>query len=411
MTQNIVGLDAGGSPEAPPWLTPELSDTVAGAGDRPCDDAEYDRRLAGVRQRMRQSSLDAMLVFRPSSIEYLCGYHTAETAPQPLLVTADTTVLYVPDLELGRALASSRVGTIAYCGYTDALQGLGTWLHHAVGTLPARARVGIEQRHATTPPVAVRLVREAGAEPADGDDLVERQRLVLSEAELACVERAAATTQAGVAAAVAAARRPGVTDSAVAGAVADALFADADSPSAWGPVVATGDRGGIPHSSWVGRPLADGTTTFLEFAGAHRRYHAPVMRTLALGEPGPRELRLADLAATALAAVLGNARAGVPCSQVAERAAAALGPLPDDVVFHHLFGYPVGLAHKPHWMDGMPFHIAMGNDEPLRAGMVFHVPASFRSFGRCGVGLSQTFVVEETGTRVLTHGPAELIVL
>jgi Xaa-Pro dipeptidase len=34
-----------------------------------------------------------------------------------------------------------------------------------------------------------------------------------------------------------------------------------------------------------------------------------------------------------------------------------------------------------------------------------------RSFGRAGVGLSQTFTVEHGGTRVLTHGAAEIIPL
>jgi Xaa-Pro dipeptidase len=60
-------------------------------------------------------------------------------------------------------------------------------------------------------------------------------------------------------------------------------------------------------------------------------------------------------------------------------------------------------------MDGAPFYITPDNHEPLEAGMVFHIPASFRSFGRTGVGLSQTFVVEHNATRVLTHGAADLI--
>jgi hypothetical protein len=39
-----------------------------------------------------------------------CDYHTAETAPQPLLVTMDDTNPYVLDPEVGRALASSTRG-------------------------------------------------------------------------------------------------------------------------------------------------------------------------------------------------------------------------------------------------------------------------------------------------------------
>ncbi|WP_199434612.1 M24 family metallopeptidase [Qaidamihabitans albus] len=404
-TPELTGLDDGAGRR---WLTPDAIASVTAAEPRPFADAEYDRRLADVRGRMSRAGMDGLVVFRPSSVEYLCGYHTAETAPQPLLVTESDTCLYVPDLELGRALASSRVGNIVYCGYADALRGLESQLDHAVRTLPRGARIGIELGHASTPPQAVDILRGKDALLVPGEYLVERARLVLSDAEIRCVEEAAASTRAGVEAAVAEAAGPDATDSSVAGAIAAALYTRANSPSVWGPVVATGNRGGIPHSSWTHRPLSAGTT-FLEFAGAHHRYHAPVMRTLSRGRPDARARQLTELSRTALAAVLDNVRAGVPCAEVARRAAEAVGTLPGDVVFHWLFGYPVGLAHKPHWMDGAPFYLTPDNHEPLAAGMVFHMPGSFRSFGEAGVGLSQTFVVEEGGARVLTHGSADLI--
>ncbi|MQA11623.1 MAG: M24 family metallopeptidase [Pseudonocardiaceae bacterium] len=384
--------------------------SVAAAEGRPFPDAEYVQRLEKVRRRMSDLAVDAMVVFRPSSIEYLCGYHTAETAPQPLLITDSDTFLYIPDLEVGRALASSRVGNILYCGYADALRGIEFFFDHAVTVLPRRARVGIEVGHTSTPPQAVELLRRKDVQVVHGNHLVETVRLTLSEPEIRCVEQAAVHTQAGVDAGVAEAGKPEATDSSVAGAIAAALFQHANSPSAWGPVVATGQRAGIPHSSWTHRPLSSGTT-FLEFAGARHRYHAPVMRTVSRGQPDAGDRRLADLSSTAIAAVLENARAGVSCAEVANRALEAIGPLPDDVVFHQVFGYPVGLAHKPHWMDGAPFYLTPDNHEPLEAGMVFHIPASFRSFGNSGVGLSQTFVVEENRARVLTHGAAELIEL
>lgn len=405
VSPNLIGL---GAPPAPTWLTLEAMASVQAAEPLPFTEAEYDARLAAVRRRLSHQGLDAIVVFRPSSVEYLCGYHTAERAPQPLLVTSSETVLYVPDLELGRALASSRAETIAYCGYADALRSVQLFLDHAAGRLPARACVAIEVGHTSTPPQALEVLEGKALHCVHGDHLVERQRLTLSAAEIRCVERAARHTQAGVEAAVAEAGRPRATDSSVAGAVSAALVARANTPPAWGPVVATGERAGIAHSSWADRPLSR-RTTFLEFAGTHHHYHAPVMRTLCRGRPDRTARRLADLAQTALAAVLENARAGVPAAQVARHAMQALGRLPDDVVFHRMFGYPVGLAHPPHWMDGAPFYITTENPEPLETGMVFHTPASFRSFGQAGVGLSHTFVVEAEGARVLTDGSAELI--
>jgi Xaa-Pro dipeptidase len=112
-----------------------------------------------------------------------------------------------------------------------------------------------------------------------------------------------------------------------------------------------------------------------------------------------------------LEVVVTEARAGVPCSEVASKALHNLGCLEDWIAFHYTFGYPVGLAHSPTWMDGAPFFITQDNPRPLESGMAFHVPASFRAFGSSGVGLSHTIVVTESGGRILTPGRAEVIEL
>lgn len=403
--QNLTGL---GDAEAPRWLTDERMATVRAAEPLPFPADEYNRRLARVRERLTALDAEAILVFRPSAVEYLCGYHTAETAPQPLLVTHDSTYLYVLDLEVGRALASSSAQNILFCSYANTRSKSELIAQHAAGVLPQGARLAVEFGNTSTPPQLLQLLRDGGLDLVDGQFLVENLKLVLSAAEIGYVEQAAEATQRGVLAGVSAASERGATDSSVAAAMAQALLAEADSASAWGPLAVTEPRSGIPHSSWRGEPLSD-TTTFLEFSGACHRYHAPVMRTLVRGKPSDRVRRLADLAQTTLGAVLRHARAGVPCSQVATQVLDELGQLRDDEVFHHMLGYPVGLAHPPHWMDTGSFYLTADNPEPLEAGMVFHVPASFRSFGERCVGLSQTFLVEEEGTRVLTRGAAELI--
>ena len=402
---SVEGLGASGSPS---WLSAANSAKVAATEGPSFSNGEYRARQRAARYRMADLRLDALLVFRPSSVEYLCGYHTMETAPQPLLLTESSSHLYIPDLEVGRALATSRVDHIRFCGYADGLSGLDAYLGSAAGLLPAGARVGVEFGHASTPPQAVEILRSRGFTAADSDYLVERARLVLSAEEIGCLDEAGRVADAGTRAAAAEAGRAGATDSSVAAAIAEALYRDADSPSVWGPVAATGRRGGIPHATWVNRPIAEGTT-FVEYAGTHKRYHAPLMRTLLKGPLDPADAVLAELARAAVQAVLESVRPGVLCSEVAARASEAIAPLPEDVMFHHLFGYPVGLAHKPHWMDGAPFYLSGSNHAPLQAGMAFHIPGSFRSFGRAGVGLSQTFVVEDGGARVVTHGAADLI--
>jgi Xaa-Pro dipeptidase len=403
--RNLSGL---GSTPAPAWLDTPGAAGVPDLEPLPFPAAEYQGRIGRVRDQLAQAGVAAVIVFRPSSVEYLCGYHTMERVPQPLLLTQTDTYLYVPDLEVGRAMTSSLAHNVLYYGYAQAHQALTLVAEHVARVLGSDPRIAVEFEHTSTPPQIIELLRNQGVDLVPAGHVVEKLRLVLSPAEIGCVERAAVSTRRGVEAAVRAAGEPGATDSAIAGAIAEALVRDATAASAWGPVVVSGQRAGVPHSSWRNDPISDGPT-FLEFAGADHRYHAPVMRTLSRGRPSTDAERLSDLSKTVLDSVLSSAAAGVPCAEVARKATAAVGGLPDDVIFHWLFGYPVGLAHPPHWMDGAPFHITADNREPLREGMVFHVPASFRSFGRASVGLSQTFVVEENGVRILTHGAADLI--
>lgn len=381
---------------------------LLGRAGSPFTYQEFKLRRAGVSRAMDDAGLEGLVVLRPSSVEYLCGHHTVETLPQPLLVAADRFALCVPDAEIGRAWASSCPDDILHHSpYED---GLTLCVGELADRLPAGARVGIEVRqHYGVPPRIVDLIRAAGLEPVDSEYLVERLRLVLSPAEIACVEHAAQTTGQGIAAV-----RPHLeaglgTDSSLAAAIRGALTRDANSIAAFDVVVASGWKGGVAHSTFSQMPIQSPSVTFMEFAGAHHRYVAPVMRTVALGPVPTRARELEHHAQRALATVLETAKPGVECHDVARAAISAIGKLADDVVFHFNFGYPISVAHPPSWMDGAPFYLAERNPEPLREGMVFHVPMSFRIFGQMGVGLSQTFVVESTGARVLTPGSAAIM--
>lgn len=397
-----------GECQTPPWLSDsDRLAAVSGAEEPAFPLTEYEQRLKRVRAAMDAAGLDALVVSRPAAVEYLCGYFSAETIPQPVMLTAHDLVLFVPDFETGRAVASSRATDVRFFRYAVAHRAYGQIGAYIGEQLRRPARIGTDSR---TPIAIIDALRGAAVTVVTDTDVTDSVRLVMSPAEIAAVEKAAESTQRGVEAGIATAGEALVTDARVAAAISAGLVEQANSRSAWQVVVATGNRAGIPHSTWRNVPLAPGST-FMEFAGAHHRYHAPVMRSVCRGEPSPLVKTLTSLSETCVAAVLATARDGVSCADVARTVSKELGPLPDGVVFHELYGYPVGLAHPPHWMDSAPFSITIDNPEPLKTGMVFHMPGSFRSIGKAGVGLSHTFVIEDAGTRALTHGAAEMVYL
>ena len=406
MNRNLTRL---GSAEKPKWLDNSEMERLDHLAGLPFDDSEYMSRLDNVRAQMEVQDLRAYAIFRPSTVEYLCGHHTVEPLPQPLVVMPEAAYLLVPEAELGRAVASSNTEEILYYSpLEDGMALLGGFLSES---LPSDDRVGLELQQTGTPPRLAQLLSQSGFQVQDANYLAETLRLVVSPAELALVKAAAKITEQGVVAAVAAADGGKVTDSQIAAAVKGALVRDANSQAAFDVVVATGWRGGVPHSTWSNVEIEEGTTTFLEFSGAHHRYVAPVMRTLSHGVATGEARRLEDYAQTMLASVRDTLRPGVLCSDVAMAAKKSLGELDSSTIFHFNFGYPVGLAHPPTWMDGAPNYLIETNHAPVEEGMLFHLPASFRTLGRCGVGLSQTVYVGGDGVDVISTDTPQLRVV
>jgi Xaa-Pro dipeptidase len=112
-----------GSTPAPPWVTQDAVQALSLREGQPFESDEYTRRKKRVLEALERLGADAIVVFRSSSVEYLCGYHTIETVPQPLIVAPSLLQLLVPDPELGRALVSSNAEEILFCSqFDDALR-------------------------------------------------------------------------------------------------------------------------------------------------------------------------------------------------------------------------------------------------------------------------------------------------
>lgn len=401
-----------GTGDWPSWLVTTNISEVRVAEPLGFSLDEYELRLNDARTQIDALGADALLSFRSSNVEYLSGFHTVNPYPQPLLVTANSAWLYVLDIEVSRAVASSVIENIRFMqtsSVSDASGGILRALAKDIQrTLGSAKKLVVDPGEPRMPPGFISELADQGVNIHSEPHVVERVRLILSQAEIEKMREAGGATQRGVAAALEIAGREGLTDSALAAAVSAALLSDATSGSALGaPIVATGERGGLHHSTFRNIPLDPGTT-LLEFAGTHDRYHAPVMLTIVRRSPNELERRLEAMSQAAVQGVVEEVRPGRTASEVARAVAARIPPLAASDTFHWNFGYSVGLAHPPTWADGAEWNIMADNDNELRAGMAFHVPASFRSFAQAAVGLSHTIVVTDDGVEVLTGHEAKI---
>ena len=370
-------------------------------------ESEYRRRGGAVHARMREQGLDALVLFGAHNINYLTGMDSENLFdPQAcILVAGADPLLVILDFERGRFQNSAWLPTaIEFDAFTDPTlavvdavkqQGL------------ARSRIGVEQRVLGQDQYANLVAALPQATLVDAFGVVERARLVKSAAEIALMRESAAITDKAVASGFAAIA-DGRPDYEVAAAVTDGLYRNGSDLVCWGPIVAAGYRGGLAHSSHNGYRIRRGDTVFIEVTGQRKRYTAPLMRTAVLGKPTERQRKLADASAGAVKAVMAAAKAGTPARDIAAAGLKPLAPVLGGVIFHHNFGYPVGIGYPASWIETLGFFLRANNPEPVEANMVFHLPMSLRVLGELGVCLSHTMLVTPDGGVSLTQSPAVL---
>ena len=371
-----------------------------------CD--EFERRLTEVRDAAAARGLDALLLFSPSNVYYLCGFFSVNLWDFQCLIVplSSDPVLVIREFETGRFHAS--------CMLRE------PWTYPPEGAGPPAVikvlrqlrmeekRLGVEMsRHLDANAFNALRAGLSDAAFCDAADVLDAARAVKSEDEIEYMRQAAKVTGIGMNAALAAVRERG-TDSEVAAAANYALLAAGSDFMCIDPIVAAGRYSGIAHSTVSGATLNPGDPVFVELGACVHRYTAPLMRTAAVGFV-PGELQeLADYSSRVLDAMVEWMKPGVPACEVAEAGKRALAPIESKIFFHYVWGYPVGVGFPPSWLEETRFFIQSKNRRELRPGMVFHLPLTLRVLGRYGAGFSETVLVTRTGAEILTNVPRKL---
>ena len=374
------------------------------------DEREFETRYRKVRLKMAQLGIDTLLLHSAPNIYYMCGHHTLNLWDYQCLIVPleKSPVMLLWQFERGRfeASASHSVDLELYETHADPVES--TWLLlKKRGLLTGTVAIESSTRY-LVPDVYARLQSALNeTRVVSGSGIVANVRNIKSETELDMIRSAAKITDQSVIAGISAIRE-GVTDSEVAATVAGELIRNHSLGFSVYPIVSAGYRAGIPHNSNCGHAISVGETVFIECSPSWHWYHAPLMRTAVLGEASDQVEKFANLEQQIVSSMLEYVRSGVLASDVALIAESWIKPIRNKILFHEVYGYPVGIGFPPTWGEESGFAIVTNNHRQLEAGMVFHIPMTLRINGETGVGLSQTFIVNENGAEVLSELPMEL---
>ena len=372
----------------------------------PFSQAEFDRRLSKTRAAMAERGLDLMFVTDPSNQAWLTAYDGwSFYVHQGVLVTMEGEPIWwgrYMDMLGGRRTCWMKDENIR--GYADhfvqstlrhPMQDLAVQIR-ALGLEKARIGVEMENYYYSAKAHAVLVEELPGAEIVDATALVNWQRLVKSEEEIAFIRKAARISEKVVRTAIDKAA-PGVRKNDLVAEIFHAGITGVE--DIWGdypaivPLTPSGLDATAAHLTWNGQPMRAGEATFFELSGCYRRYHAPLCRTVYLGTP-PAEMREAEKAQIeGIEVALEAARAG---NRTCDIANAFLGVLAKyGIKRDGRMGYPIGLSYPPDWGERTA-SIRTEDETVLEPGMIFHfMPALWME--SWGLETTETILIKDSG--------------
>ena len=173
------------------------------------------------------------------------------------------------------------------------------------------------------------------------------------------------------------------------------------------PMLPTGEAAGAPHLTWTDRPFKTGEATTIELAGAFGRYHAPLARTVMLGEPPTPAHRNREGDRRGHGRDAGRdparRRRRTRCTRRSTGSSDHMG-----MEKGSRLGYSIGIGYPPDWGE-RTISLRPGETTELAAGMALHIIPGMWTDG-FGYEMSEPVVVTDTGVERLTDLPQELTV-
>ncbi|MGF1910871.1 M24 family metallopeptidase [Vibrio kasasachensis] len=382
---------------------------------------EYQQRLIKVRQSMEENEIDLLIIHDPSNMSWLTGYDGwSFYVPQCVVIgTTDEPIWFGRSQDANGAYRTVYMSAESIAYYPDHYV-MNPPLHpmeYLVETvlepkLWDRGRIGVEKDNYYFSATAFESLtqRLPNASLVDATGLVNWCRAVKSERELSYMYRAARIVE-NMHRVAYDMIEPGLPKHyLVAELNRQAILGHKDhfgDYSAIVPLLPSGSDAAAPHLTWDDRPFRKGEGTFFEIAGAHRRYHCPLSRTIFLGEPSDKFKRADQALTEALEAGLITAQPGTTCAELAN----TMNGILDKAGFSRQgarCGYPIGLSYPPDWGE-RTMSLRDSDQTILQEGMTFHLMPGLW-FEDWGLETTESVVITRHGAKTLCDFPRHLFI-
>jgi len=170
-------------------------------------------------------------------------------------------------------------------------------------------------------------------------------------------------------------------------------------------IVASGERGAMPHGRTSDKLLRSGELVTIDFGAVKDGYHSDETVTVAVGRPSERGREIHEIVRQAHDRAIAAVRPGITCRDLDAVARDYIREQGYEACFGHGLGHGVGLEihEKP--------VVSPRSEAVVEEGMVFTIEPGIYIPGFGGVRIEDTVAVTADGCVVLTKAPKDLILL
>lgn len=380
--------------------------------------SEYQARLQKVKVRMNAQGIKVLLVTDPANMNYLTGYDGWSFYVHQLvivLIDQEQPVWVGRGQDANAAKVTTWLDSDHIRAYTD------DYVHSAIkhpmdyvaDILKEmgydQSTVGVEMDNYYFTAKCLESLRSdlPGAAFQDANLLVNWVRIVKSHQEIDFMKKAARIVEKVMQVAMESVQI-GVRECDVA---AKVYYTQMTGTEDFGgdypaivPLMPSGERTSTPHLTWTDRRYKKGDLIILELAGCYQRYHAPLARTMFLGEPPQKVKDLSSVVVEGIQAAIDFIKPGVTCAEIEgvwKKTIEKSGFIKDSRI-----GYSMGLNYPPDWGEHTA-SIRPGDKTVLQPNMTFHlIPGIWQD--DFGVEISEPFRVTEQGCELFVNFSRQL---
>ena len=347
----------------------------------------YAVRLSSLRRATRLKC-DAFVVSHNTNVGYLCGFSGSSGM---LLITLDR-AYFITDFRY-RAQAALQVDA----SFEVVIAERGLWREAARLIKKARLeRVGFEAEHTSVAALGLIEKQIRPSRAVATERVVETLRLRKDEMEIAIIRRAVAIID-DCFEHICGFIREGQSEIQVADELERQMRARGASGPGFTTIVASGERGALPHGIASDKKIARGDMITIDMGAIVDGYCSDCTRTICLGKPARRQQEIYEIVWQAQTAAAASLRPGLGCKAADAVARAVIEKAGFGAQFGHGLGHGVGMdIHEP------PRLSKLGKGA-LVAGMMVTCEPGIYIEGWGGVRIEDMLLITEDGAEILTR--------